>query len=180
MTRVTIAGIGNILMGDDGIGPYVARVLEAHYDFEGAQVADLGTPVFDFPDHLDGSEVVLFIDAVENHKDPGTITVYTKADMVRNGVPVRTDPHSPALSEMMLRSEITGVGPKDAVLVGITAKACNYYTPISDEVKRAVPAAVEEIVRQAEKLGVRCNQKVHPGAPAIWWDTEYELAALSD
>ena len=168
---MTIAGIGNILMGDDGIGPYVARVLEAQYDFENAQVADLGTPVLDFPDHLDGSETVLIVDAVENRKDPGTITVYTKADMVRNGVPVRTDPHSPALSEMMLRAEFTGIGPTDAILVGITAKACEYYTPISDSVKAAVPAAVEEILRQATRLGVRYSKKENPTEPAIWWDT---------
>ena len=170
MTRVTIAGIGNILMGDDGIGPYVARILEAHYDFEDAQVADLGTPVLDFPDHLDGSETVLIIDAVENRKQPGTITVYTKADMIRNGVPVRTDPHSPALSEMMLRAEFTGIGPKNAVLVGITVKACAYYTPISEEVKEAVPAAIEEVLRQAEKLGVCYSKKAIPTKPEIWWE----------
>lgn len=177
MTRVTIAGIGNILMGDDGIGPYVARVLEAQYDFEDAQVADLGTPVLDFPDHLDGSETVLIIDAVQNRKEPGSITVYTKADMIRNGVPVRTDPHSPALSEMLLRAEFTGVGPKDAVLVGITAKACGYYTPISDEVKRAVPAAIQEVLRQAAKLGIRYSKKASPTEPAIWWDTLSDFAA---
>ena len=177
MTRVTIAGIGNILMGDDGIGPYVARILEAEYDFEDAKVADLGTPVLDFPDHLDGSEVVLIIDAVENRKEPGTITVYTKADMIRNGVPVRTDPHSPALSEMLLRAEFTGVGPTDAVLVGITAKACDYYTPISDVVKAAVPAAIQEVLRQVEKLGVRYSRKEKPCSPAIWWDTLTDFAA---
>jgi hydrogenase maturation protease len=170
VTRVTIAGIGNILMGDDGIGPYVARVLEATYDFEDAQVADLGTPVLDFPDHLDGSETILIIDAVDNRKEPGTITVYTKADMVRNGVPVRTDPHSPALSEMMLRAEFTGVGPKDAVLVGITMKACDYYTPISDEVKSAVSAAIEEVLSQAAKLGIRYKKKANPIQPDLWWD----------
>lgn len=171
MTRVTIAGIGNILMGDDGIGPYIVRVLEAQYEFDGAQVADLGTPVLDFPDHLDESEVVLIIDAVENRKKPGNIEVYTKADIVRNGVPVRTDPHSPALSEMMLRAELTGVGPKDAILVGITAKACDYYAPISPEVKRAVPAAIDEVLRQARMLGVTYRKKENPPAPAIWWDT---------
>ena len=177
MTRVTIAGIGNILMGDDGIGPYVARILEATYDFEDTQVADLGTPVMDFPDHLDGSKIVLIIDAVNNRKEPGSITVYTKADIVRNGVPVRTDPHSPALSEMLLRAEFTGVGPTDAVLVGITAKACDYYTQISDEVKRAVPAVIAEVLRQAEKLGVRYSKKASPQVPDIWWDTLTEFAA---
>jgi hydrogenase maturation protease len=171
VTRVTIAGIGNILMGDDGIGPYVARVLEAQYDFEGAKVADLGTPVLDFPDHLDGSEIILIIDAVENRKEPGTITVYTKDDMVKNGVPVRTDPHSPALAEMMLRAEFTGVGPTDAVLVGITTKACEYYTPISEAVKQAVPAAIEAVLKQAAALGISYTRKAIPTDPAIWWET---------
>ena len=170
MTRLTIAGIGNILMGDDGIGPYVARVLDARYDFEEAQVADLGTPVLDFPDHLDGADAILIIDAVQNGKAPGSITLYTREDMIRNGVPVRTDPHSPALSEMMLRAEFTGVGPTKAVLVGITVKSCEYYEPISQEVKQAVPAAIEAVLEQVGKLGVKYTPKAMARVPDIWWD----------
>jgi hydrogenase maturation protease len=170
VTRVTIAGIGNVLMGDDGIGPYVARVLEAQYDFEGAQVCDLGTPVLDFADHLDGSETIVIIDAVENDKAPGSITLYSKDDMLQNGVPVRTDPHSPALSEMMLRAEFTGIGPKDAILIGITAKSCEYYEPITAEVKQAVPAAIEKVLREVENLGVCHTRKQTPSKPNIWWD----------
>ncbi len=177
MNPITIAGIGNILMGDDAIGPHIARILEAEYDFEGARVADLGTPVMDFPDHLEGSETVLIIDAVENRKTPGDITVYTKSDIVKNGVPVRTDPHSPALAEMMLRAEFTGVGPKDAVLVGITAKQCKFYEGLSGEVRAAIPAAIEEVLRQATQLGVKVTKKENPSAPAIWWETPSGFAA---
>ncbi len=177
MSFITIAGIGNILMGDDAIGPFIARTLDALYDFEGARVADLGTPVLDFPDHLDGSETILIIDAVENRKTPGTITVYTKDDIVKNGVPVRTDPHSPALAEMMLRAEFTGVGPKEAVLVGVTAKQCEFYKGLSDEVRAAVSAAIEEILRQATKLGARHVKKENPQPPAIWWETPTAMAA---
>ena len=177
MNPITIAGIGNILMGDDSIGPHIARILEAEYDFEGARVADLGTPVLDFPDHLEGSETILIIDAVENRKTPGTITVYTKDDIVGNGVPVRTDPHSPALAEMMLRAEFTGVGPKDAVLVGITARQCNFYEGLSDEVRQAIPAAIDEVLRQAEKLGVKITKKENPSAPDLWWEKPANFAA---
>ncbi len=174
---ITIAGIGNILMGDDAIGPQIARTLEALYDFEGARVADLGTPVLDFPDHLDGSETVLIVDAVDNNKAPGSITVYHKDDIVRNGVPVRMDPHSPALCEMLLRAEFTGVGPKDAVLVGVTAKQCNFYEGLSEEVRKAIPAAIEEVLKQAELLGAQHVKKENPEAPAIWWEKPIEMAA---
>lgn len=177
MKPITIAGIGNILAGDDAVGPYIARTLEALYSFEGARVADLGTPVMDFPDHLDGSDTVLIVDAVDNGKAPGTITVYTKEDIVKNGVPVRTDPHSPALAEMMLRAEFTGVGPKYAVLVGVTSKTCEFYEPMSDEVRDAVPAIIEEVIRQAENLGVKVTKKESPAAPAIWWENPIEVAA---
>jgi hydrogenase maturation protease len=174
---ITIAGIGNILAGDDAVGPYIARVLEALFEFEGARVADLGTPVLDFPDHLEGSDTVLIIDAVENGKTPGTITVYLREDLVKNGVPVRTDPHSPALAEMLLRAEFTGVGPKDAVLVGVTAKDCTFYAGMSDEVHQAVPATVDEVLRQAENLGVRCKLKEDPPVPAIWWEKAAGVSA---
>ena len=45
MKKVKIGGIGNVLLGDDGVGPYIARMLEANYEFEeGVEVQDLGTP----------------------------------------------------------------------------------------------------------------------------------------
>lgn len=177
MKPITIAGIGNILMGDDAIGPYIARTIEALYELEGARVADLGTPVLDFPDHLEGSDTVLIVDAVENKKTPGSITVYHKDDIVKNGVPVRLDPHSPALCEMLLRAEFTGVGPTNAVLVGVTAKQCNFYEGLSDEVRYAVPAAIEAVLQQAELLGARYVKKENPLAPAIWWEKPIAMAA---
>ena len=41
--KVLISGIGNVLLGDDGVGPYVVRLLEAGYEFEdGVEIDDLG------------------------------------------------------------------------------------------------------------------------------------------
>ncbi len=42
--RIGVLGVGNILMGDDGIGPFVVRILEARYEFPPNVVLhDLGT-----------------------------------------------------------------------------------------------------------------------------------------
>ena len=32
--RVFILGLGNVLMGDDGFGPYVVRMFEEHYELD--------------------------------------------------------------------------------------------------------------------------------------------------
>ena len=48
MKTALIGGIGNVLLGDDGIDPYVIRLLESQYAFgENVRVVDLGTPALD-------------------------------------------------------------------------------------------------------------------------------------
>jgi hydrogenase maturation protease len=45
--KVLIARIGNVLLGDDGVGPFAIKVLEAEYNFQdNVEIADLGTPGF--------------------------------------------------------------------------------------------------------------------------------------
>lgn len=44
-----------MLLGDDGVGPYVAGMLEAGYEFDrGVTVVDWGTPGLDLVAHLSG------------------------------------------------------------------------------------------------------------------------------
>ena len=79
MKRVLIAGIGNVLLGDDGVGPYVVRGLAASFEFEpGVQVEDLGTPALDLIDHLTGIDALILVDSVENGAPAGTIEIYLK------------------------------------------------------------------------------------------------------
>src|SRR6185436_15945750 len=48
--RVAIFGIGNVLLGDDGVGPAAARYIETHFDLgDDVIVEDLGTPSLSLP-----------------------------------------------------------------------------------------------------------------------------------
>jgi len=65
MKKVLIGGIGNVLLGDDGVGPYGARLLAARYEFDdGVEVADLGTPALDLIDQISGKDAVILIDSI--------------------------------------------------------------------------------------------------------------------
>ena len=71
MKRITIGGIGNVLMGDDGAGPYFARTLDSQYEFEaGVQVVDFGTPGLDVVVHIAGLDALIIVDAVDNGTAP--------------------------------------------------------------------------------------------------------------
>ena len=147
MKKVLIGGIGNVLLGDDGVGPYMARLLEARYEFdEGVEVADLGTPALDLIDQLSGKDGVILIDSISidvetNGTDvvPGTVVLYRKADIMRLRPSVRMDPHSPALVDALLSAELFGVAPRDLLLVGIQAES--FEPSCSLSLGRRVPAA---------------------------------------
>jgi hydrogenase maturation protease len=181
MKKVLIGGIGNVLLGDDGVGPYVARLLTAGYEFdEGVEVADLGTPALDLIDQISTKDAVILIDSIMTEATPGTITLYRKADIVRHHPAVRMDPHSPALVDTLLSADFFGVAPADLLLVGITAGSFDAGCSLSPPVKASLDQAIAEVLRELDRLEVGYRCRKHPAELGIWWTaaekTEFPLA----
>ena len=180
VASVAIIGIGNILLGDDGVGPYVVRVLDANYEFgPNVQVLDVGTPALDFIDNLVGLDAVILVDSVDNDRPPGTITLYRKEDILRHGVSVRMDPHSPALGESLLTAELVGVCPKEVLLVGITGYCYDAGCELSPEVGSAVDLAIDVVRAELRRLDVPYFPIKEPAKPDIWWTERDSAAALN-
>lgn len=170
MKRVLIAGVGNILLGDDGVGPYVARKLAANYVFEdGVELEDLGTPALDFIDHITGLDALIVVDAVNNGEPAGTVTLYGKEDLTRHASGMRMDPHSPALGESLLAAEWFGGGPKDVTLVGISGESYGAACVLSEPVQVAVDRAIRQILIALSRVGVGFVRRFGEADPAVWW-----------
>jgi hydrogenase maturation protease len=179
MTRLLIGGIGNVLLGDDGVGPYIARLLAAHYEFEeGVEVADLGTPALDLIDQLTANDAVILIDSVKvdaTEAAPGTVLLYRKEDIMRHRPAVRMDPHSPALVDALLSAELFGVAPADVLLVGINGASYEPSCSLSQPVKASLEEAIAEILHELDRLGVEYRRREYPAALEIWWETEEKM-----
>lgn len=170
MKSALIGGIGNVLLGDDGVGPYVLKVLESSYRFGGnVGLVDLGTPALDLTHQIAGLHTVILIDAVNSSDPAGTITVYRKADIMREAPAQRLDPHSPALSECLMTAEMLGASPENVLLVGIAGENYVPGRPLSAAISRAVQEAVATVVKELKRLGFECEKKEMPSEPAIWW-----------
>ncbi len=72
-TKVLILGVGNVLMGDEGIGVHAARALETQPWPESVQVLDGGTGGFHLMEHLEQADQVILIDATLDHRSAGTV-----------------------------------------------------------------------------------------------------------
>jgi hydrogenase maturation protease len=146
-------------------------MLEAGYRFdEGVTVADLGTPGLDLVAHLSGVDALILIDSVANGAEPGTVTLYRKDEIMRHGpAPVRMDPHSPVLAESLLIAELTGEGPTDILLIGITGESYEVGAKLSPAAKRAAGQAVNEVLCELNRLGFSWS-KLRKEPFSAWWN----------
>ena len=73
--RILVLGVGNPLMGDEGVGPRVVEYLLSRYRFpENVEVVDAGTMGFSILNLFQGADFVIVVDAVEGTgHEPGTV-----------------------------------------------------------------------------------------------------------
>jgi len=171
--RVAVLGLGNVLMGDDALGPTVIRTLEARWTFpDDVEVLDLGTPGLDLHPHLAGRDLVVFVDTVRSDGPPGTLRTYDKADLLRHPPRTRTSPHDPGVQETLLGLEFVGQAPAEVVLVGVVPGEVGYEVGLTPAVRDAVARAEAEVVRVLEARGLAPSPRGASGtAPDLWWES---------
>lgn len=173
MKTILIGGMGNVLLGDDAIGPYVIRLLESCYSFEeNVEIVDLGTPALDLTHRIAGRDAVILVDCVASDDDPpGTIQLFRKDDILRVLPAPRLDPHSPALAESLMTADMLGASPPHVLLVGIVGSCFEPGSPLSEAVRQAGAKSVDLVIKELERLSVEFKQLLSPAEPQIWWST---------
>ena len=64
--RILVAGLGNVLLGDDGFGSLVIEMFRCEYECsQDVEIIDLGTPGLDITPYLYGRDLVVIVDAVK-------------------------------------------------------------------------------------------------------------------
>ena len=115
---VLVLGIGNELLGDDGVGVVAARRL-AGLPVPGVDVLDGGTLGLMLMPYIAGRQAVLVFDAVSGaHGTAGEIVVIRDSD-VRRGHGVRATAHDIGLVDALSAAELAGCPPARIALVGI-------------------------------------------------------------
>ncbi len=109
-------GLGNVLMGDDALGPTVIGALDAQYEFPPeVAVLDLGTPGLDLTPYLFGFDAAVVVDTVSAPGAAGAIVLYRREEILKTPPQPRLSPHDPGLKEALLTVAFAGDGPQRGV-----------------------------------------------------------------
>ncbi|MEO8036419.1 MAG: hydrogenase maturation protease [Acidobacteriota bacterium] len=140
--KTAIYGIGNILLGDDGVGPAVINHLSSHFQFDDdVTIEDLGTPSLDLPNYLAGYDRVIFVDAVAADAAPGSIRLYSREEIVAAPTGIRISPHEPSINDALIVLDFAGGAPRQVLLVGIVPETLENGMTLSPAVAQVVPLA---------------------------------------
>lgn len=169
--RIAVLGLGNVLMGDDGLGPNVIQQLQNTYEFpDTVEVVDLGTPGLDLIPFLTEVDAVIFVDTVRSTGSPGDVRVYHTDDLLRHAPRPRVSPHDPGVKSALLTLKLAGIGPSEATLVGVIPSRVEKGPGLSGALEAAVPVAAAAVVRELARLGASATPRDESVVTRPWWE----------
>jgi hydrogenase maturation protease len=149
--RVLIAGVGNVLRGDDGFGVAVLRRLERDLaGADGVRFFESGIAGVSLVQQmLDGYDALVILDALDREAPPGTLFVLVPEVGVL-GVPgaerQAIDLHQADPEGILHMAAGLGVLPRQVRIVGCQAAACDELgAGLSEPVRAAVPEAARRV-----------------------------------
>jgi hydrogenase maturation protease len=154
-----ILGLGNVLLGDDGLGP--VAVVRIQRDFEvpdGVLVADGGTLGLALLGLIGESDHVILADAVR-HDAPAGSLVRIQGDEVAPAVRERLSPHQVGVADLLEAARLAGCYPLSVTLLGLVPETIDLSVERSAPVERGLIALVEAIVLEASALGYKLVPK---------------------
>ena len=145
--KVLVLGIGNYLMGDEGVGVHFIQHLEKHnISFTQTDILDGGTGGFILMGTLDAYDTIIFIDATMDGKPPGTVSLIKPK--FASDFPNALSAHDFGLKDMVESMYLLGNAPE----MYLFTISINEIKPMHINLSPEVQSAISELIDKVEQL----------------------------
>jgi hydrogenase maturation protease len=150
MTATTlVVGLGNPILGDDGVGWRVAAAVKDRLDDPAVDVICLSLGGLALMEHLAGYRRAIIVDAMTTGAQPGSLHQLSAREMDELSVQHTASVHDMSLSAALSFGREMGLDlPQDIWLIGVEAQPeFDFGETLSAPVDQAVPAAVQAVLQ---------------------------------
>ena len=142
-----VIGLGNLLVGDDGVGVHVVNELQKKQLPVNVEVIDGGSCGLGLLTLMEGADRVIIIDAMVSAGKPGSL-VKLDPQQFKLREPQKA-PSSHYLSLLQTLELAAALGYQQEVLiVGITPETLRLSTSLSSRLQVALPKIIEDILEE--------------------------------
>ena len=148
---VTVLGIGNIILRDEGFGVRAVEYLEEHFHFpHDVRLLDGGTLGPELLHFVTGTQKLLILDAVAGDAPAGTVYRF-EDDAVMAHFQEKMSSHEIGIQDVLAWLTVTERAIPNVVVLGVQPYEVTAGLSLSPEMEAALPSfaqrAVEELIR---------------------------------
>lgn len=167
---VSIIGLGNVFLGDDGFGPLTVETFRCQYECgPNVEILDLGTPGLDLAPYLYGRKLVVIVDAVHADVPAGSLSVFSEDDFLSDRARLRITGHDPGLWDALTHLRLANHGPSELIVIGVTPQSCGFGERIGESMFLAAAKATTSMAQLLVDRGIVCRRRRPVVQPDLWW-----------
>jgi len=161
---VLVLGLGNVLLGDDGVGAAAIARIERDYRVPpGVRLVEGGTLGLSLLGVVAEAEHVILVDAVRTDQPPGTLVRMDGAD-VADAVRDRLSPHQVGVADLLDAVRLIDCCPASITLLGLAPERIELAVVRSSAVDHGLDGLIAAIVREVEGLGYKMVRELEAGS----------------
>ena len=148
-----VIGVGNPLMGDDGLGiAAIAAIRERWDESESLSLVDGGTWGMNLLPVIESADRLLILDAIDRGVAPGSVIALEGEEIPRQ-LAIKVSPHQTDLREALALAELRGALPRMMVAMGIQPAHVALSTDLSPVVAAGLPALLRDVEVRLRQWG---------------------------
>jgi hydrogenase maturation protease len=168
MGETLVLGLGNVLLGDEGVGVRVVERLLERYDFpEGVQVMDGGNQGLYLLPYVEDATRLVVVDAVQARKPPGTLMRLTGDEIPIFLDVAKVSPHQEGLQDVLAVAMLRGCLPDEVVFWGAQVESLDVGLELSPAVASQVDALVEKVLVELGRWGIEPQEADRKRRPQV-------------
>ena len=141
-----VLGIGNLLLGDEGVGVHAARILQEKDLPAGTKVLEVGTSILDVLPELKEARRLIVLDAIQDRGQPGT--VYRIPHYHCRQSKCIASMHGFDLFRVLALTERNRA--PQVLVIGVEPAHLDWSMELSPQVSDALPFMIDAVLREIE------------------------------
>ena len=145
--QTLILGIGNELLGDEGVGVHAARLLRKENLPKQIKIVEVGTAILDALPDLEQADRVIILDAMKDDQPPGT--VYKISLDHCSGASCIASMHGFDIFRVMALAELEKIPP--VIVFGMEPEKIDWSLELSSTVDHSMPFLLQAVRQEISK-----------------------------
>lgn len=148
--RILFMGIGNYLMGDEGIGVHAANRLYSYSLPENIDIVDGGTGGFHLLEYFEAYPKIVLVDATLDGNPAGTVRLIKPR--FASDFPKAMSTHDIGLKDMMSSLQLLGKIPEIYLFVVSIETIQQQGVELTDEIEAIMPQLLNQVKQKLHEL----------------------------